>query len=394
MYASLIIPSYNACERLYYNLLSLNYQDCGFDNFEVIVIDNGSIDNTFEVLSNIDTNYKLKIIRSDKNMGRAFARNAGIKKSEGDILIFHDSDMIASSDYVGKHLYYQKHKAKVVCGSSWIRVYTYYYKSIKNAFNSKTNMSLCKLKYGKRIHKLKDKYPLITEDEIINGDYKKYVFSLKDKAEEFDGILRKYGENLNDYYFPWRFFVTNNCSAWKDDVLKTGCFDENFIGWGCEDLELGYRMYKKGCSFIVKKDIISVHQEHPRIIENGSRNNIFYFTHKYDNIDVLLLYFGSYISIDKQEFNDIMKEIKNIEEAFPSNIVPLLFNKMLIRIRDCTEKGRSIKEKWNMKKNNMSIEGFGINLILKDLNTLRIFGTLKTVHALNILLKAIYAITL
>ena len=50
MKASVIIPSYNSKERLYYNLISLNNQDCDFNIFEVIVVDNGSIDNTLEML--------------------------------------------------------------------------------------------------------------------------------------------------------------------------------------------------------------------------------------------------------------------------------------------------------------------------------------------------------
>lgn len=394
MYASLIIPSYNVCERLYYNLLSLNYQDCGFEKFEVIVIDNGSIDNTCGMLLNIDVKYKLEVIHLDKNMGRAFARNTGIKKSKGEILIFHDSDMIAFNDYVRKHLLYQKDKAKVVCGSNCDRIYTHYYKDIKINFDNNYKNPLYKLKYGNNGEKLKDKHILITKNEIINGNYKKYIFKLDDKTKEFDEIAYMYGENLKNYNFPWRFFVTNNCSARKDDILEIGCFDERFIGWGCEDLDLGYRMYLKGRPFVVKRDIRSVHQEHPREIKNDCRKNIFNFTRKYNSSDILLFYFGIYVGINKENFNSIIHELKIIEETFPKSVIPLLFNKMLIKLRDCIDKDIDIKRKKATNKNIISIEGFDTHIILNELNILRNIGIIKIAHAFKLLLKEIYGIRL
>ena len=60
MKASIIIPSYNSKERLYYNLLSLNNQDCDFEIFEVIVVDNGSNDDTLQMLKKFKAKYNLK----------------------------------------------------------------------------------------------------------------------------------------------------------------------------------------------------------------------------------------------------------------------------------------------------------------------------------------------
>ena len=104
MKASIIIPSYNAKERLYNNLISLNCQDYPFEDFEVIVIDNGSTDHTAEMLSTFQSHYSLINVRVEKNRGIAYGRNQGIVKASGDILIFHDSDMIATKDFVRKHI--------------------------------------------------------------------------------------------------------------------------------------------------------------------------------------------------------------------------------------------------------------------------------------------------
>ena len=346
------------------------------------------------MLSNINVKYKLEIIYLNKNMGRAFARNIGIKKSKGDILIFHDSDMIAFNDYVSKHLLYQKDKAKVVCGSNWNKIHTYYYKEIKIDFNTYRKTPLYKLKYAKNIKRLKNKYPLITEDEIINGSYKKYIFELKDKTKEVDEIVDSYGESLKDYNFPWRFFITNNCSARKDDVVGAGCFDEKFIGWGCEDLDLGYRIHIKGCPFILKRDIKSIHQEHPIEIKNDCRKNIFYFAHKYNSTDILLFYFGAYAGINKENYNSIIKELKIIEETFPKSVVLLLFNKMLINLRDCVENDIDINRKKRTNKNIMDIGGFNSHIILDELNILKSIGIIEIVYGFKLLLRKTYGIRL
>ena len=53
MKASIIIPSYNANHRLYLNLISRSYQDYPQQDFEVIVVDNGSTDDTIDMLAKL-----------------------------------------------------------------------------------------------------------------------------------------------------------------------------------------------------------------------------------------------------------------------------------------------------------------------------------------------------
>src|SRR4051812_35091560 len=114
MKASVIIPAYNSKERLYYNLISLNNQDCDFNIFEVIVVDNGSNDNTLEMLESFKAKFDFKFVRLEKNRGIARGRNEGIRRAVGDILIFHDSDMIAHRDFITGHLKNHEEKNIVV----------------------------------------------------------------------------------------------------------------------------------------------------------------------------------------------------------------------------------------------------------------------------------------
>ena len=84
---SVIIPTFNRAallKKAIASVLSQTYKD-----FELIVVDDGSEDNTAEVISCFAD--RMTYIRQ-KNKGPASARNVGIKKSQGDFIAFLDSD--------------------------------------------------------------------------------------------------------------------------------------------------------------------------------------------------------------------------------------------------------------------------------------------------------------
>jgi glycosyltransferase involved in cell wall biosynthesis len=87
---SIIIPTYNRGERIKNTLLSALNQD--YENYEVIVVDDGSTDNTEEVIKAF-TNPKLSCYKK-KNAERATARNYGADRAKGDYITFLDSDDI------------------------------------------------------------------------------------------------------------------------------------------------------------------------------------------------------------------------------------------------------------------------------------------------------------
>jgi len=88
---SVIIPTYNRAHligRAIQSILNQTYQD-----FEVIVVDDGSIDSTEEVIKEFQEHDKrIKYIRHEKNRGGAAARNTGIKVARGEYIAFQDSD--------------------------------------------------------------------------------------------------------------------------------------------------------------------------------------------------------------------------------------------------------------------------------------------------------------
>ena len=98
MKVSIIVPVYNVEEYVTECLNSV--MDLNID-YEIIVVNDGSKDNSLEEVNKFAESYKgdIKIINKE-NGGLSSARNAGIEKAKGDYLFFLDSD-----DYIDKHLF-------------------------------------------------------------------------------------------------------------------------------------------------------------------------------------------------------------------------------------------------------------------------------------------------
>jgi glycosyltransferase involved in cell wall biosynthesis len=87
---SVIIPTYNRSKFILHTLNSVFQQT--FQDFEVIVVDDCSTDNTEEILKSYIDNHKIRYIKHDKNYERAQSRNTGMSEAKGEFLTFLDSD--------------------------------------------------------------------------------------------------------------------------------------------------------------------------------------------------------------------------------------------------------------------------------------------------------------
>lgn len=86
---SVVIPTYNRghlVSRAIRSVLDQTYQ-----NFEVIVVDDASTDNTEKVVKKFNDK-RIKYIRHERNRGGSAARNTGIKTAQGEYIAFQDSD--------------------------------------------------------------------------------------------------------------------------------------------------------------------------------------------------------------------------------------------------------------------------------------------------------------
>ena len=100
-FTSIIICTYNRAPLLQRTLLSLSRQTLEAEQFEIIVVDDGSTDNTAEICKRENHGMQnLKYISTGGNIGIGAAGNLGVRSAAGDYLIFTDDDCIPREDWV------------------------------------------------------------------------------------------------------------------------------------------------------------------------------------------------------------------------------------------------------------------------------------------------------
>lgn len=111
---SIVIPTYNVSESIIKTLDSVFAQK--YDNFEVIVVDNGSHDNTLDIL----TNYPHKIhVHKCSERGAGPARNYGVSQSSGKFIAFLDADDSWQDSKLSKQLKLHENESdgRIITGS-------------------------------------------------------------------------------------------------------------------------------------------------------------------------------------------------------------------------------------------------------------------------------------
>jgi glycosyltransferase involved in cell wall biosynthesis len=118
---SILIPAFNEEENIISTLKeTVNVLENLKRDYEIIIIDDGSKDNTYnKVKSNIDTfNEKVKIYQYTPNIGKGFAIKYGFNYVDGDYVLFLDADLDIHPSQVDSFLkLIREHEADVVIGS-------------------------------------------------------------------------------------------------------------------------------------------------------------------------------------------------------------------------------------------------------------------------------------
>jgi glycosyltransferase involved in cell wall biosynthesis len=97
---SVVIPCHNAAPTLTRLLESLDQQTLNKSQYEVLVIDDGSTDNSPQLAENFKD---VRVIKQSCS-GPGAARNRGAQEAKGRIILFLDSDLEATSDLLQQHL--------------------------------------------------------------------------------------------------------------------------------------------------------------------------------------------------------------------------------------------------------------------------------------------------
>lgn len=338
---SVIIPSYNKYPLNQLTLYSLAKQTFDPSKMEVIFVDDGSTDETKQTMSDINLPFVFNYIYINKNMGRSKARNLGIESARGRILIFLDAELIVEPDFIENHYrHHMRKKGVVVSGGLYLkRIFTFLYPNFNG--EQRWNLYSCinreklevlgkpfaQLKnigeFTKYVTKLNNPLRLIEKKEIDTGFYKKLSYS----APYLSEVVAKYGQNLTHYHLPWTTFLSGNVSLEKCLLNEVGCFDYTFNGWGFEDWDLGYRLYKHGASFINDPSIQSYHQEHPYSLENRQKNmykNYLIYKKKHQVFEVSVLPLVMTGKINYLDESEIIGEYKRLCVEYPKRFQTFL----------------------------------------------------------------------
>ncbi|MCK5110276.1 MAG: glycosyltransferase family 2 protein [Arcobacteraceae bacterium] len=210
MTCSLIITTYNWKEALELVIISaLNQSE--LPN-EIIIADDGSNEDTKQLIENFAVNSSIPIIHSwqeDDGFRAAKSRNKAISKAQSEYIVLIDGDIILHKDFIKEH----KINAK------------------ENFFIQGSRVLINEQK-SKEV--LADKQTIFTfwdnglqnRKNAIHCDILSFIFS--NKKDNLKGIK------------------TCNMSFYKADCLKVNGFNEDFIGWGREDSEFVVRLLNTG----------------------------------------------------------------------------------------------------------------------------------------------------
>lgn len=135
MKVSIIIPCYNSEKYIDKCINSIINQT--YNNWEAIIVDDGSNDNSYEMLKQYsEKNEKIKII-SQRNYGPSIARNNAIKYSNGHYLMFVDSDDYIHENMIEELIKYAKIRNSDIVTCGYYEIKDSNLKPINNFINNK-----------------------------------------------------------------------------------------------------------------------------------------------------------------------------------------------------------------------------------------------------------------
>lgn len=117
---SIITPNYNCEKYICETIESVLNQT--YKNWEMIIIDDCSTDNSLEVIKKYEKESRIRIFRNDINRGVSYSRNRGIEESKGKYIAFLDSDDLWKKDKLEKQIKFMEDKDIVLSYSSYQKI--------------------------------------------------------------------------------------------------------------------------------------------------------------------------------------------------------------------------------------------------------------------------------
>ncbi len=228
MRISVVIPTYNRSRILVRTLEALGRQTLanravddsgGGVPYEVIVVDDGSTDDTAERVREMAAEFPAPLIYlHQENRKQGAARNLGVGRARGEWLVFLGDDTVPAADFLEEHLRARAGVAQEDADQVVTIGYTPWARE----------------------------YPRTRFMEYVGEEGWQFGFSLiEDKSS-----------------VPFNFFYTSNLSISREFFRESGGFDEDFGEYGWEDIELGWRLHGMGMRLVYHARAVA-HHHHP-----------------------------------------------------------------------------------------------------------------------------------
>ncbi len=222
---TVIIPTHNRKETLEKALNSYRYQTASPHEFDIIVVDDGSEDGTFDAVKSWIPEYPFKVtLLTQSSGGPAKARNRAIPEARADLVLITGDDIIPHHKLIQAHLdAHQKYNGSNVTVLGYVDWHS----------------------------------------ELEITDFMKYI-------TEIDGHQFAYHHIDNPMDVDYGYFYTSNISLKKSFLVQGDMFSETFRYAACEDVELGYRLKQRGMQMIFYPQAIGYHL-HPMDLDSFSQ---------------------------------------------------------------------------------------------------------------------------
>lgn len=208
---SVIIPAYNAQNTVAQCLDALDKQDVPKINYEIIVVDDGSTDETPDIVQRFPVRYFRQ-----SNQGPATARNKGAREARGDIILFTDSDCVPLHNWI---------------------------EEMARSFDDQTVMAA--------------KGAYLTKQKSLTARFAQVEFE-----ERFEMLKKVESIDMIDTY---------SAGYRKSVFLSLGGFDPSFPVANNEDTDLSYKMSHAGFKMVFNPKAIVYHLNHPDSIRKYAR---------------------------------------------------------------------------------------------------------------------------
>lgn len=206
---SVCIATWNRKEMLCEIIEQLEHQTMKQDEYEIIVVDSNSSDGTYLEIRKLMLIYKNIVYIQDAPNILAAKRNIGIKFSRSEIIVFMDDDVYPNNNFLEAHYRANlENECTFYCGQ--IRFDPY---------------------------------------KVKTSNYYRF------RDEQHLGIKDV------DYNLKFNQIVVMNLSFKKKFLRKTGFVNENFLGYGCEDMDFGYRVISSGFDIKYLPEAKCIHNE-------------------------------------------------------------------------------------------------------------------------------------